>query len=81
MHHILLSYCSFNTPSVFFLKAMAALQQAQADGLCLRYPDSLGQHPTIDFTTAAQMLLRAIQLSQHTPFQWGYIDKPGGTYI
>ena len=53
-------------------------QQVEADGLCLRYPDPLGMHIQITYETAVQMLLRAIQLAQHTPFSWGYIDKPTG---
>ncbi|RPD56646.1 hypothetical protein L226DRAFT_537921 [Lentinus tigrinus ALCF2SS1-7] len=55
---------------------MALPPQAQAEGLCLRYPDPLGPQPSIPHETAVQMLLRAIQLSQNTPFVWGYIDKP-----
>ncbi|KAI0354838.1 hypothetical protein OH77DRAFT_1480872 [Trametes cingulata] len=53
-----------------------AQHPAQAEGLCLRYPDALGQYPQVTHETAAQMLLRATQLAQHTPFTWGYIDKP-----
>ncbi|KAM5536932.1 hypothetical protein V8D89_009479 [Ganoderma adspersum] len=53
-----------------------SLQQAQAEGLCLKYPEPLGPHPQISQETAVHMLQRAIQLSQHTPFAWGYIDKP-----
>ncbi|KAI0365351.1 hypothetical protein BV20DRAFT_766440 [Pilatotrama ljubarskyi] len=51
-------------------------QHPQAEGLCLRFPDPLGQHAQVTHETAAQMLLRATQLAQHTPFTWGYIDKP-----
>ncbi|OSC98043.1 hypothetical protein PYCCODRAFT_1439702 [Trametes coccinea BRFM310] len=53
-----------------------AQHAAPAEGLCLRYPDPLGQHAQVTHEAAAQMLLRAIQLAQHTPFTWGYIDKP-----
>ncbi|KAI0629799.1 hypothetical protein C8Q77DRAFT_267537 [Trametes polyzona] len=53
-----------------------AQHAAQAEGLCLRYPDPLGSHAQITHETAAQMLLRATQLAQHTPFVWSYIDKP-----
>ncbi|KAI0671187.1 hypothetical protein C8Q78DRAFT_844071 [Trametes maxima] len=53
-----------------------AQHAAQAEGLCLRYPDALGQHPQITQESALQMLLRATQLAQHTPFTWSYIDKP-----
>ncbi|KAI0694700.1 hypothetical protein C8Q76DRAFT_685417 [Earliella scabrosa] len=55
---------------------MSLPAQAQAEGLCLRYPDALGPHAQISHDNAVTMLLRAIQLSQHTPFVWGYIDKP-----
>ena len=57
-----------------------SLQQAQAEGLCLKYPEPLGPHPQITQEAAVHMLQRAIQLSQHTPFAWGYIDKPLGTW-
>ena len=57
-----------------------SLQQAQAEGLCLKYPEPLGPHPQITQETAVHMLQRAIQLSQHTPFAWGYIDKPLGMW-
>ncbi|KAI0655423.1 hypothetical protein C8Q70DRAFT_923724 [Cubamyces menziesii] len=53
-----------------------AQHAAQAEGLCLRYPDSIGPQPQITHEAAVQMLLRAIQLAQHTPFTWSYIDKP-----
>jgi hypothetical protein len=53
----------------------------QAEGLCLRYPDKLGQHATINYETAANMLLRAITLSQQVPFVWGFIDKPAGLSV
>ncbi|KAI0747576.1 hypothetical protein C8Q74DRAFT_510852 [Fomes fomentarius] len=55
---------------------MSLPAQAQAEGLCLRFPESLGPHAQISHDNAVTMLLRAIQLSQHTPFVWGYIDKP-----
>ncbi len=57
---------------------MALPPQAQAEGLCLRYPEALGPHPNIPNENAVAMLVRAIQLSQNTPFVWGYIDKPSG---
>ncbi|CCM00989.1 uncharacterized protein FIBRA_03037 [Fibroporia radiculosa] len=50
---------------------------AQHEGLCLRYPETLGLQPNIlAYEMAVSMLLRATQLAQHTPFTWGYIDKP-----
>ncbi|TBU25121.1 hypothetical protein BD311DRAFT_809500 [Dichomitus squalens] len=60
-----------------------SMQQAQTEGLCLKYPEPLGPHPQITHEAAVHMLQRAIQLSQHTPFAWGYIDKPleGSTFL
>ena len=55
-----------------------ALRDAQYEGYLLRYPESLGIHAQITYDNAISMLLRAVQLSQHTPFAWGYIDKPTG---
>lgn len=52
------------------------MSQQQGDGLCLRYPDNLGIHPSLPNEKAASMLLRAIQFAQTTPFQWSYIDRP-----
>ncbi|KAH9831353.1 uncharacterized protein C8Q71DRAFT_798968 [Rhodofomes roseus] len=49
---------------------------SQHEGLCLRYPEPLGPHANVTYEVAVSMLLRAIQLAQHTPFVWGYIDKP-----
>ncbi|TFY79675.1 hypothetical protein EWM64_g4341 [Hericium alpestre] len=53
-----------------------ASQQAQAEGLCLRFPENLPPHPTFSHEAAVQMLLRAIQISAQVPYHWGYIDKP-----
>ncbi|KZT12275.1 uncharacterized protein LAESUDRAFT_640802 [Laetiporus sulphureus 93-53] len=50
--------------------------QTQTEGLCLKYPDSISPQPNITYETAVHMLLRAAQLATHTPFVWGYIDKP-----
>ncbi|KAI0738895.1 hypothetical protein C8Q80DRAFT_1202637 [Daedaleopsis nitida] len=55
---------------------MALPAQAQAEGLCLRLPDPLGPQPQLNHETAVGLLLRAINLSQTTPFVWGYIDRP-----
>lgn len=52
--------------------------QAQADGLCLRYPENFGLHQTVTYEIAGNMLLRAIPLSSQVPYTWGYIDKPAG---
>ncbi|KAF5362598.1 hypothetical protein D9758_009585 [Tetrapyrgos nigripes] len=60
-----------------------SLQQAQAEGLCLRFPNDLGFHPQITLDTAVNMLLRATVMAQQNPFSWGWIDKPqdGAVYI
>ncbi|SJL07776.1 uncharacterized protein ARMOST_11126 [Armillaria ostoyae] len=52
------------------------LQLAQAEGLCLRYPENLGLHREVSFESAVNMLLRAIQMATTMPFTWGFIDKP-----
>lgn len=57
---------------------MSAFQQAQTEGLCLRYPENIAPHREVTFDTAVTILLRAIQLSQNIPYTWGFIDKPGG---
>jgi hypothetical protein len=54
------------------------LAQAQAEGLCLRYPESAGVHREMSLEGAVNMLLRAAHVAQTVPFTWGYIDKPGG---
>ncbi|KAI0727950.1 hypothetical protein C8Q72DRAFT_425755 [Fomitopsis betulina] len=56
---------------------------SQHEGLCLRYPEPLGQQANISYEAAVSMLMRSMQLAQHTPFVWGYIDKPqeGQVYL
>ena len=58
---------------------MATFQQAQAEGLCLRFPNNLGNHREINYEHAVEMLIRAVPTSQNTPFIWGFIDKPAGS--
>lgn len=58
-----------------------AFQQAQVDGVCLRYPEILATLPSITHEMAVQFLGRSMQLAQTTPFQWGYIDRPAGECI
>ncbi|KAI0060462.1 hypothetical protein BV25DRAFT_1908449 [Artomyces pyxidatus] len=55
---------------------MITAQQAQAEGLCLRFPENLPLHATLTHEVAVTMLTRAIQLSGQVPYQWAYIDKP-----
>lgn len=50
--------------------------QSHADGLCLRYPEALGPQPNLTGEMAVNLLIRAVQLAHHTPFVWGYIDRP-----
>lgn len=57
----------------------ATFQQAQAEGLCLRFPNNLGIYREVNYENAVEMLVRAIPTSQNTPFVWGFIDKPAGS--
>ena len=52
--------------------------QAQAEGLCLRYPEKIPPQREITYESAVNMLLRAISMAQNIPFAWGFIDKPSG---
>ncbi|KAF7370962.1 SWI/SNF and RSC complexes subunit ssr4 [Mycena sanguinolenta] len=52
------------------------MQQAQADGLCLRFPETLGVHRELTIDNAVMLLLRGTQHATNVPFSWGYIDKP-----
>jgi hypothetical protein len=58
---------------------MTTFQQAQAEGLCLRFPNNIGIHREINYELAVEMLMRAVLTSQNTPFVWGFIDKPAGS--
>src|SRR5262245_66582994 len=58
-----------------------SLQQAQAEGLCLLYPDNLGLHQTLSYETVVNMLHRAVRLSQQMPYSWGYIYKPASSVL
>ena len=55
-----------------------SFRQPQNEGVCLRFPDDFPPHPTFSHEVAAQMLLRAIQLSMQVAFTWQFIDKPTG---
>ncbi|KZT22804.1 hypothetical protein NEOLEDRAFT_1180554 [Neolentinus lepideus HHB14362 ss-1] len=61
----------------------ARMQQLQAEGACLRYPEPLGTHQSLSMETVLSMLLKAIPLTQQVPFVWGWIDKPqdGSVYM
>ena len=52
---------------------------AQAEGLCLRYPENLGLHRDITYDSAVTMLLRAMSMAQTVPFSWSFVDKPPGS--
>lgn len=57
---------------------MTNMREAQAEGLCLRFPEPLGIHQSLNYDGAVTMLLRAIPLSHQTPYAWSFIDKPQG---
>ncbi|KAI5989949.1 hypothetical protein EDD15DRAFT_2282944 [Pisolithus albus] len=46
------------------------------DPPCLRFPENLGLHASVSIEAAANMLLRALQMSQNVPYMWTFIDKP-----
>ncbi|KAI0793053.1 hypothetical protein BC629DRAFT_1592965 [Irpex lacteus] len=52
------------------------MSHAQAEGVCLKYPEDLGIQPNFSQELACSMLLRATSLSTQVPFQWTYIDRP-----
>ncbi|KAF5382783.1 hypothetical protein D9615_002756 [Tricholomella constricta] len=56
--------------------ASSSFQQAQAEGLCLRYPENLGLHREVTYESALNMLLRAMSMANTVPFGWGFVDKP-----
>ncbi|KZP09124.1 hypothetical protein FIBSPDRAFT_1052009 [Athelia psychrophila] len=62
---------------------MSHFDQARAEGLCLRYPENLGQHGNMTYDMALGMLTKAYQVSHSVPYQWGWIDRPneGQTYL
>ncbi|KAJ7493312.1 hypothetical protein B0H11DRAFT_2005846 [Mycena galericulata] len=55
---------------------MAGFQQAQAEGLCLRYPENLGMHRELSVENAVVSLVRGTQSSMNIPYTWGFVDKP-----
>ncbi|TFK48815.1 hypothetical protein OE88DRAFT_1634179 [Heliocybe sulcata] len=59
------------------------MQQLQAEGACLRYPEPLGVHQSLSMETVLNMLIKAIHLTQQLPFVWSWIDKPqdGSVYM
>ena len=50
---------------------------------CLRYPESLGLHKSINYEQALGLLMNAHRLAMTVPFHWSYIDKPpeGGLFL
>ncbi|KAF8073561.1 hypothetical protein FPV67DRAFT_752959 [Lyophyllum atratum] len=54
----------------------SSFQQAQAEGLCLRYPENLGLHREVNYESAVNMLTRAMSMANTVPFGWGFVDKP-----
>ncbi|KAH9480580.1 SWI/SNF and RSC complexes subunit ssr4 [Psilocybe cubensis] len=60
----------------------ASFQQAQQDGLCLRYPESLPSQRELTYDNAINLLVRAAHMATTVPFAWSYIDKPAdGTLL
>ncbi|KAJ6624830.1 hypothetical protein B0H10DRAFT_2161984 [Mycena sp. CBHHK59/15] len=53
-----------------------SFQQAQAEGLCLRFPENLGVHRDLTMEAAMMMLMRGTQSSLSVPYSWGFVDKP-----
>ncbi|KAJ7599637.1 hypothetical protein C8J56DRAFT_1010257 [Mycena floridula] len=53
-----------------------SFHQAQAEGLCLRFPENVGIHANLSFENAIAMLQRGAQVANSTPFAWAFIDKP-----
>lgn len=53
-----------------------SFQHQHSEPPCLRFPENLGLHVNVTIEAAANMLLRALQLSQTVPYQWSFIDKP-----
>jgi len=56
----------------------SSFQQAQAEGLCLRFPNDLGLHQQVNLEAAVNMLVRATTMAQQQPFSWSWIDRPAG---
>ncbi|KAJ7156869.1 hypothetical protein C8R43DRAFT_997483 [Mycena crocata] len=55
---------------------MASFHQAQAEGLCLRFPENLGMHRELTIENAVILLMRGMQSSGNIPYSWGFVDKP-----
>jgi hypothetical protein len=62
------------------LPVVMSFEQARDDGLCLRYPENLGSHASINYETAVNMLTKGMQLSHQVPYTWGWIDRPSGIF-
>ncbi|EAU86102.1 hypothetical protein CC1G_07181 [Coprinopsis cinerea okayama7 len=53
-----------------------SIPSPQADGLCLQFPENLGQRQNLPFEEALNFLSKGYQAAHNVPFQWRYIDKP-----
>ncbi|KAJ7282056.1 hypothetical protein C8J57DRAFT_1299320 [Mycena rebaudengoi] len=53
-----------------------SFQQAQAEGLCLRFPENFGLHRDLTMENAVMLLIRGTQSSVNVPYTWGFVDKP-----
>ncbi|PPQ67974.1 hypothetical protein CVT25_000454 [Psilocybe cyanescens] len=57
-------------------------QQAQQDGLCLRYPENIPTQRELTYENAINLLIRGAGMATSVPFTWNYIDKPAdGTIL
>ncbi|KAF9561307.1 hypothetical protein CPC08DRAFT_664416 [Agrocybe pediades] len=53
------------------------LQQAQSEGLCLRFPETIPvQQQALANDVVATFLVKGAGMAMTTPFAWSYIDKP-----
>ncbi|KIK69260.1 hypothetical protein GYMLUDRAFT_35327 [Collybiopsis luxurians FD-317 M1] len=61
---------------------LAEIQQLQAEGLVLRYPE-IFNHPQFTLDGAVNLLLRAAQQAQQVPFIWSWLDRAqdGQTFV
>ncbi|KAI0055229.1 hypothetical protein BV25DRAFT_1843109 [Artomyces pyxidatus] len=66
----------FQEHAIQLSRATITAQQAQAESLCLCFPETLSLHTTLTYEVAVTMLTRAIQLSGRVPYRWAYINKP-----
>ncbi|KAF5380264.1 hypothetical protein D9757_008212 [Collybiopsis confluens] len=61
---------------------LVEIQQLQAEGLVLRYPEILN-NPQLSLDGAVSLLMRAAQQAQQVPFIWSWLDRAqdGQTFV